>query len=163
MEGTSTCRRPTKEVDLETPDTRLARARGKIRRAILPWPVRSFNLEQQPCSTQQDVQFNAALMRSDKALLELAGILEATRSGWQTKARDGYVTPVPVCTAVCSLVRHGPRRRCHGGVLALRGSLSACVPPRRRFALRRGGMSHCTEKHDEEQVKKQKIGNQEGY
>ncbi|CAM9410828.1 unnamed protein product [Ectocarpus sp. 4 AP-2014] len=39
----------------------------------------------------QDVQFNAALVRSDKALLELAGILEATRSGWQTKARDGYV------------------------------------------------------------------------
>eukprot|EP00903_Cladosiphon_okamuranus_P016301 g15033.t1 len=33
----------------------------------------------------QDVQFNAALVRSDKALLELAGILEATRSGWQSK------------------------------------------------------------------------------
>lgn len=27
-------------------------------------------------------------MRSDKALLELAGILEATRSGWQSKARQ---------------------------------------------------------------------------
>ncbi|CAM9793256.1 unnamed protein product [Scytosiphon promiscuus] len=36
----------------------------------------------------QDVQFNAALVRSDKALLELAGILEATRSGWQGKARQ---------------------------------------------------------------------------
>lgn len=35
----------------------------------------------------QDVQFNAALVRSDKALLELANILEATRSGWQSKAR----------------------------------------------------------------------------
>lgn len=35
----------------------------------------------------QDVQFNAALVRSDKALLELAGILEATRSGWQSKVR----------------------------------------------------------------------------
>ena len=38
------------------------------------------------CSQTQDVQFNAALVRSDKALLELAGILEATRSGWQSKA-----------------------------------------------------------------------------
>ncbi|CAM9637009.1 unnamed protein product [Discosporangium mesarthrocarpum] len=33
----------------------------------------------------QDVQFNAALFRSDMALLELAKVLEGTRSSWQSK------------------------------------------------------------------------------